>query len=295
MNLLSKRQLVALDCLPQEELDEVLLQKASRILGYELSASDGVAYLTEVDAAGVYTSYCPDRLILTALSTLFGVPEDQGEVRYITHRRYAVAHAADREGEKLVGAGFEPEIDFGFREGVVAAYPHVLCWRVTKDNVRRIMEGNVKFAPTLAGTLASYIPVVDKLSREELRAVLREAVLDTTPLVTGLRIIKNAQETNTKKLRTYAVNLYLLGSKLGEAGGTLMNRKSWGSEIALNRVNIDTPVSYMAYTGLAPLYPSSDVEQPTDNNDQQQDYLDTMVNNRTVKKYKRRLGDEPGK
>lgn len=281
--------------LRKSEIDDILIRRAENYVGRHLTRKECSALLAALKDSGTKSEAYPDRSIIPILNTICGFEKDLPETRYVIYSMYTKSGDLDKDRLHLKKSGFIQSDDFIVRDQVTESHPYMLLWKITSGNYNQIRTFDKNMAPSLSGTLRPMIGVLESLSREELYDMIKMAIVDTTSLVTGMRIVRNAFGNDRRKLQEYMVNLHLLGANLGKTSAlgntTPMVKKSWGSEITVPRMNPEIQQEYMAYVGLYPLYPNSDVGQPTDTSRQRGDYLTDTENGRKPKKKERRLGD----
>jgi len=268
--------------LPPCEVAAAICRRAGLLLGRELTEPEQKTLLLELRRTP-----CADRELALAISRVCG-GEVTPYVKAIPHRLVGSDARLRWVCGRLRLRGFRQPEDYITRDAGDGHW--LICWRVTSKNLSRIARYDRDIRPTLSGALASRISHLEGMEALAIYEMLRDVVADTTPLVSGLRILSRAWGRSAPDLVRYVINLHLMGALLGKDAGDPLYRQSWGSEVALNRVNPDIATQYMAYTGLSAFYPTSDIEQPTDNIRQEQEDLKDMDNARKPKKLRRRLG-----
>ena len=263
-------------------LDRAVVGRAEVLVGRRLCRDEAEAVALEVfDECG---DDCPDRVLSEVAAALFG---RMTPVPCVAHTVSRDVEGIAKEEGRLRRLGMCEGRHFKF--GKVASL-EVLFWRLGEDAARDVLQEDDTAMPMLGRAMCPFMPFVDGMDRGGMLDIMAAAVSNTMPLTSGARILRKAAGLGEEPLQRYLLNLFLLRDDLERKA---RERKGWGNDFAINRVNPDQmPVQYLSFQDLAPLYPNSDIERPIDNMRQQEEKNNQEDGRRRPKKYKRRLGDE---
>jgi len=263
-------------------MDLAVVSRAEALVGRRLCRDEAEAVALEVfDEFG---DDCPDRVLAQVASALFGRMEHAPR---IAHAVSEDVEDVVREAGRLrrIGMSEGRHFELGRVSGLEA-----LFWRLGGSVAEEVLKEDATAAPALGRAMRPFMPFVDGMEGAAVMEFLMDAVANTMPLTSGARILRKAAEMDEATVKRYALNLFLLREDLERRAA---ERKGWGNDFAINRVNPNQmAVQYLSFQDLAPLYPSSDVERPTDNMRQEEQRDNQEDGRRRPIKRKRRLGDE---